>query len=267
MPRARSILRTSVAVLLVLLILQGLHWLGWLRPVESGVTFVLEPVARGARSVMTRIGSGLKLVGSITELDRENSRLASELERTQAELAQLREDQAELESLRKRLEAPLPDEFKTLVATVIGHDAISGTKRFTINRGASNGLAVGMPVLSEGGVLVGRIDQVLAGQAEVLLLADDRSTVPSRIAESRATGITRGELGLGLRMTDIPQQDTVNQGDQVVTSGLGGDIPAGIPIGTVEAVESASNALFQVARLRPYVDVTELEYLYVLTDF
>lgn len=267
MAKRFSLARTSLAVFLVLSLLMGLHWLGWLRPVESGVTFVLEPVARGARSLVSRVGDGIHLLGRIAELDRENERLSAELERIESENAQLREGQAELDSLRERLDAPIPEEHKTLVAGVIGHDAISGTKRLTINRGSNNGLAVGMPVLSSGGILIGRVDQVLAGQAEVLLLADDRSAIPSRIAESRATGITRGELGLGLTVTDIPQQETVNEGDRVVTSGLGGDIPAGIPLGSVEAVESAANELFQTARVRPFVDVTTLEYVYVLTEF
>jgi len=262
-----KLLRSGIALVLVFIILLGFHLLGWLRPIESGVSFVLEPIARGARSLVTRVGGGIHLLGRISELDSENQKLASDLEKVQAENAKLRESEAELGALRERLDAPVPPEVITKTAHVIGHDAISGTKRLTLNRGSSDGIAEGQPVLSSGGTLVGVVTSVLAGQCEVLLLADDASSIPSRISDSRATGILRGELGLGLKMTDIPQQDTVNEGDRVVTSGLGGDIPAGVPIGTVETVEAAANALFQVARVRPLVDITTLEHLFIVTDF
>jgi rod shape-determining protein MreC len=267
MVRRGTLLRTTLAAFLVAAILLALHWLGWLRPIESGLGIVAEPVVRGFRIVVQRVGTSLRLLGRIAELDQENKRLTLELEQTRTELGRLHENDTELQELRERLDAPQPEEFELRIAAVIGHDAVSGTKTLTINRGSSDGLKDGMAVISSGGVLIGRVQNTLAGQAEILLLADDRSAVPSRLAESRTTGITRGELGLGLKMTDIPQQDTVNVGDQVVTSGLGGDIPKGIAIGSVEAVETAANALFQVARVRPFIDVTRLEYVNVIISF
>lgn len=267
MARQRSLLKTGIAAALVASILVALHLLGWLRPIESGVGFVLEPFARGARIVAQRVGNGLSLLGRIAELDQENQQLTRDIGLARAEITKLKDGLVELDALRKRLEAPLPPEIKTVVAGVIGHDAISGTKTMTINRGSRDGIKKGVAVLDSGGVMVGRVQEVLAGQAEVLLLADDRSALPTLLAESRGTGITRGELGLGLKMTDIPQQETVNVGDTVETSGLGGDIPKGLAIGSVEAVETAANALFQVARIRPFADVTRLEFVHVVTSF
>ena len=262
-----KLFRSTTAVILIFLILVGLHFLGWLRPVESGLSFVLEPVARGARSLVTRVGNGIRLIGQVSELDSENQRLTEDLLSAEVEIAQLRESQAELAALQEQLNAPLAPEIETVTARVIGHDAISGTKRLIISLGGRDDLSVGMSVLSPDGIFLGSVEEVQAGQAEILLIADDRSAVPARVSESRATGILRGELGLGVTMTDIPQQDTVNEGDQVVTSGLGGSMPAGLPIGSVEMIESAANALFQEARVRPYVDVTSLEYVQVITSF
>jgi rod shape-determining protein MreC len=264
MQRRGSLLRTAIAVVLVALIVLALYWLGWLRPIFSAVTWVLEPVARGGRVVVQRVGNSINLLGRIADLDQENKRVSEELQKVQTENARLKDQQQELEDLRERLDAPLAPELETFVAGVIGHDAISGTKSITINRGERDGVVVGAAVLSSGGVLVGRVEQVLASQAQVTLLTDDRSAIPSRISESRATGITRGELGLGLKMTDIPQQETVNVGDTVVTSGLGDELPKGLVIGRVETVETAANALFQVARVRPVVEVTRLEFVHIV---
>jgi len=267
MLRRGSLLRTLAVVSLVVLILMALHFLGWLRPIESGVTYVFEPVVRGVHSVGQRIGNAFSLIGGIANLDDENKSLAKQLAVSQAEVARLKDQQAELADLRERLNAPLDQEIKTEVAAVIGHDAITGTKRLIINRGSRDGLQENMAVLSSGGVLIGRINKVLAGQAEILLLTDDRSAIPSRIAESRATGITHGELGLGLKMTDIPQQDTVNPGDLVVSSGLGAEMPKGLVIGSVESIDSTANALFQVAHVRPLSEINQLEFVHVVTRF
>lgn len=267
MPKPQNIFRAGIAAVLVVLIIMAIHWLGWLAPIESGIGYAFSPVVRGIKTVSGRLGNGLHLIGSISELDEENQRLQHDLESAQAEIATLQENQTELEDLRERLDAPLPVDYQTVVATIVGHDAITGTKTLTINRGSRSGIQEGMSVLSSSGILVGRVISALDGQSQVLLLSDDRSAVPSRIAQSRATGILRGELGLGMIMTEIPQQDTVNEGDQVVTSGLGGDMPDGIAIGSVEAVETADNALFQIARVRSFVDINRLETVHVLTEF
>jgi len=267
MPRRRSILTSSIAVGLVVAIIFALNLLGWLRPIVSAVTFVTEPVVRGVRVVAEKTGSALSLLGRISDLERNNQELAAALETAETDIARLREDETELHDLRTRLDAPLPPNVETLSAGVIGHDSITGTKRLTINRGASDGIIEGAAVLSATGIIIGHVDALLGGQAEVLLLADDRSKLPCRIAESRATGIARGQLGLGITMTDIPQSETVNVGDQVVTSGLDDSVPSGIPIGLIEAIEASPNALFQEAQIRPYVEVTSLEFVHIVTRF
>lgn len=267
MPRKISLVRTTIAVFLVIIIVIALHWLGWLKPIESGLGYVIEPMAKGARFVSNKIGNSISLLGRISELESENFELAKKLEKVQAENGKLKDDKAELAALRESLNISLPKEIKTTAAKVIGHDSISGTKTMIIDKGTKDGLKEGMAVISNTGILIGRIKALYAGQAEVLLLADDRSAIPSRISESRSTGITRGELGLGLKMTDIPQQDTINVDDQVVTSGLGGDLPAGLSIGSIEAVESSANALFQIARIRPYAEVSKIEIVFIINEF
>ncbi len=267
MPKARTLFQSSVAVFLVVIILLAFHWLGWLRPVETAVSFVFQPIVRGMRVVSTRIGNAVSIIGNIGELAEENRKLVLELEQSKSQVAQLSEVQAEVEDLRARLSADLPSEVKTIMAGVIGHDGISATKRLVINKGDSDGIKEGSAVLSAGGSFIGRIEKVSAIQSEIMLITDDRSVVPARIGESRATGLLKGELGLGLKMTDIPQQDAVKVGDLVVTSGLSGQLPKGLVIGSIEAIEDQANALFQVARLRPLVNVTSLEFVHVVTDF
>lgn len=267
MVRRGTLLRTTIAVFAITFILIIMHWLGWLRPIESGITFVVQPIGRGLRTVSMRIGNSLRLLGQISSLDQENKRLNDQLIEAQAQIAKLQDGQAELKDLRARQNAKLPSEIKTIAAGVVGHDAISGTKRLTINRGEHDGIKKGQAVLSNDGALIGKINQVYRSTAEVVLITDDISAIPSLISQSRATGITHGELGLGLKITDIPQKETINVGDLVESSGLGGEIPKGLIIGSIESIETAANELFQSAHVRPYVDVTRLEFVHIVIEF
>lgn len=249
------------------LILLALHWLGWLKPVESGVTYILRPIVGGMHVVNTKVGTGFKLIGGIGRLAQENKELTTKLEKAEGQIALLNEMRSEIDSLRKRLKAPLPAQMQTTMAGVIGHDGVVAAKSLVIDAGAAAGIAQGDAVLSPAGSFIGRVSSVSGNSSEVMLVTDDHSVVPARVAESRASGLLKGELGLGLKITDIPQQDTIKEGDLAVTSGLSGDLPRGLAIGVIETIRDEDNALFQVARLRPVVDVVSLEFVYVVTDF
>jgi rod shape-determining protein MreC len=80
------------------------------------------------------------------------------------------------------------------------------------------------------------------------------------------TGIVTGNLGAGLRVRYLPLLADVVVGDEVVTSGMGGVLPKGIPVGRVTAVERKSGALFQEAVLQPKVDLGRLEEVLILMD-
>jgi len=83
---------------------------------------------------------------------------------------------------------------------------------------------------------------------------------------TRVTGIVVGNLGAGLRVRYLPLLADVVVGDEVVTSGMGGIFPKGIPVGRVTAVERTSGALFQEAVLQPKVDLGRLEEVVVLMN-
>ncbi len=267
MAKVRTLFQSSIFLLLTIFILLAMHWLGWLRPVESVFVFISKPIVGGLHVINTKLGSGIELMGGISKLARDNGKLAAELEKAQGEIAQLSEIKSEVDSLRERLAAPLPRQMQTTMASVIGHDGIVAAKNLIINSGKEAGIEVGDAALSPEGSLIGRVSRVSKGSSEIMLITDDHSIVAARVAQSRVTGLLKGELGLGLKMTDIPQQDTVNEGDLVVTSGLAGDLPKGLAIGSIEAVQDEDNALFQVARLRPLASVVSLEFVHVVTSF
>jgi rod shape-determining protein MreC len=137
----------------------------------------------------------------------------------------------------------------------------------TINVGTLQGVEIGMPAVSGGAVLVGRIAQVGPRTAKVELLTDPDSSVAALLQTSRVTGLVVGQPDGTLRMEYIPQEENIDVGDIVLTSGLGGVMPKGLVIGQVTEVQKLDYALFQTAIVRPAIDFSRLELLLVITAF
>jgi len=150
---------------------------------------------------------------------------------------------------------------------VIGRDPSPYFGTLVISAGADRGLKPNMPVISAGSALVGRVLQVSPRTAKVQLLGDVSSAVNAVIQSTRATGLVRGQPDGSIVMDFIPQEEKVKKDDIVLTSGLGGDLPRALVIGTVTEVTKRDIDLFQSAALRPAVDLNRLEVLLVITNF
>lgn len=196
-----------------------------------------------------------------------NAELEEALARSQAELVELREiasDAARLSELLDYVSAS--DSQETLTAEVIGYDQNNLIRTIIINKGARDGVALGMPVVTKQG-LVGRIIDVTALASRVLLITDPSSSISARLQTSRAQGTVQGRLTGNLRMGLIPLEASVEVGDVVLTSGLGGNFPPDIVIGQVTSVRQFEFELNQEAEVRSLVSFDTLEFVLVITNF
>lgn len=224
-----------------------------------------------AQSVINRFiqgGTGsLEDLTTMQELRDRNQSLEAALTQFQSEIVSLREiaqDYERLSGLLNYTSSREGEEF--LAADVIGRD-ISGFRRVIyINRGARDGITEGMPVVTELG-LVGRVTQVSATAAEVLLVTDPVSAVSARLQQSRDEGIVLGQLTGNLRMTFIDLDAELLVGDTVITSGLGGNFPEGIIIGQVTSIRQFEFELYQEAEVRNLNTFDRLEMVLVVTTF
>jgi rod shape-determining protein MreC len=260
------------AIVIILVLALILSWLifegtGGPNPVRDGFSHVLSPI----QFTLGRVARPLvQLLGHLHQLGRlqdENEALRLENASLKAEIIRLQEAAIENETLREQLRfrSAVP-EYRLLSAEVIGRDPNNLLRHLVIDRGAADGLERGMPVLTDAG-LVGRISQVSASSAQVLLLTDSSSSVSALVQRSRASGIVQGYIGQELIMRYIPQGETIEPGDIVLSSGLGGNFPKRLVIGQVESVENQDAAMFQEARLIPAVNLQELETVMVLLNF
>ncbi len=189
-------------------------------------------------------------------------------EALQRENEELREVQSEYQRLldlfNRAREAP---EFRRLTASVIGYDSSPIFRSIIIDKGSDDGVLVGMPVESARG-LVGQVYRTTNHSAMVILVTDNISSIPARLANSRATGIVRGGgLGGSMTMDWIDLEAQAEVGETVLTSGLGGRFPQDMVIGRVVELERQEAELFQRAVIQPAVDFDSLEMVFVITDF
>mgnify|MGYP006271289289 CR=1 FL=1 len=195
--------------------------------------------------------------------------LEEALARQQAELIDLREIASDYERITDLVDyTSASDDQEFVLADVIGQGQYGFVRSIIINKGTRNGIAVGMPVVTDLG-LVGRVFDVTANFSQVQLVTDQNSFVSGRLQDTRADGTVQGAgLSTGsLTMLHIPPSTDVQQGNLVFTSGLGGNFPPDLFIGTVVSVRNLEFELSQEATIQSQIDFATLESVLVITDF
>lgn len=155
---------------------------------------------------------------------------------------------------------------KTVWARVIGRRAAPLASRIRINQGRTHGIAVGNPVLDDAGA-VGQVIAVADWCSDVLLISSPSSAVDVVVQRTRARGLARGTGSSDhIRATDFDQLHTVQEGDVVVTSGIGANFPRGTPFGRVSRVERAADGVYTRVNIKPTSDLACVEDVLILTQ-
>lgn len=195
-------------------------------------------------------------------LKKDNDKLREEIKQHHAITANYREALATNVRLKKllKLKETLPP--PTITARIIGHDPSQWFKTFSIDHSRSDGVIKGMPVVTVEGV----VGQILDGgnkRAKVLQAIDPNSAIEVLIQNTRTQGIIKG-TGTSYRLYYVPKNNEVKPGDLLVTSGLGGVFPKGLPVGTVSSVISNRRGMFLDIEAEPIVDFSRLENVIVV---
>lgn len=195
----------------------------------------------------------------------DNFTLRQEIARLRQENVRMHETAAASTRLRDLLELKERLPYPTVSAQVVGRDPSNWYRSLVINKGAGDGLAVDMGVVTPAGI-IGRIVKAYDRFAIVLLLIDPNNAVTGLVQRTRDEGIVEGtEKGLA-RIKYLPLLSTVKVGDQVVTSGLAGGFPRGLPIGTITKIERREAELFLSAEIAPDTDFAKIEEVLVVTS-
>jgi rod shape-determining protein MreC len=199
----------------------------------------------------------------LVEVHRQNVTLQKELDRLQRENSEFRETLATHERLRGLLQFKEVTNHPVLAAQVVSRDPSGWFKSILISKGEASGVQLNMAVVNAQGV-VGRIVSISPGFAKVLLVIDQNSAVDCLIQRSRDRGMVKGVSAQVCKVDYLERTSDVAVGDLVVTSGLGGVFPKGIPIGKVEKVVEGSGEFFKDVVITPSVDFGKIEEVLVI---
>lgn len=236
---------------------------GPVHAVQGAVSNAVAPL----RFVGAAAGSAASAAGEGIENATADESTLSGLREYNAELieqyAQMEEYRQESERLRQLLDLKDTAGIDGVGARVIGRSSEAWSQTVTIDKGSADGVDSGLTVMAASGV-VGQVFETTEHTAKVRLLSDPKSGAAALVQSSRAEGIVRGSLEGLLYLENLDADATVNPGDVVVTSGLGGSYQKGLVIGTVVKVDSQQGGATRRAVVSPNDQASSLEEVLVV---
>lgn len=238
---------------------------GPIHAVRGGVMTVTSPVRMLGSAVAAPFGALGNIAQNATASSETLSELKKRNEELTAQVAELSEAQETAERLEKLVGLKSTYSLESTAARIIGSTGDAWTDSVIIDKGSASGFEVGMPVCSSGGV-IGQIIEVSANTSTVRLITDDQSGVSAMIQGSRAQGVLQGQADGTLRLEYVVSDAEVATGDIVITSGIGGTFPKGLPLGTVASIDRAPNAVYYTIVVRAASSAESNEEVLVITS-
>lgn len=258
--RKKNPILIFLAVFILLIIF---YCLGALKPGENFVITLSKPIAEkfyrwgkifnhsssdqnSPEQLLTRIDELTKEVAALTVISANQKELVEENKK-----------------LRSQLNFSEANNYRMVAAEVTARESLlEGVEEgqdLVINKGSRDGITVGQGVVSEEGLIIGKIIEVKDTIAKACLTTSSGCRLAATIQnESRTQGLTDGDLGLTIRMDYIPQLEKLTLGDTIITSGLGDKIPRGLVIGKISEIRNESNEVWQEATIEPLVNLNNL---------
>lgn len=229
---------------------------GPIHGVRSVVTTITSPVRYAGSVIASPFNALGNIVANLTASQETLSDLKAENEKLTAQVAELSEAEETATRLEGLLGLQSTYNLKSTAARIIGESSDAWSRTVTINKGSLDGFAINMPVCNSAGV-IGQIIEVSANTSTVRLITDENSGVSAMVQSTRAQGILQGQPDGTLRLEYVTVDADVKEGDIIVTSGIGGVYPKGLPLGTVSTVVREDNATYYTINVSPASSSTE----------
>jgi rod shape-determining protein MreC len=258
-----------VILIFVLLFLMFSHQgkSGRWNPIERAAVEITAPFQKFFSNAVNATSNMWLKYFDLIDTYKQNLRLKDEIYSLKAENFLYKERLATYQRKDKLLQLAETSDKKMIAAQVVGWDPSGLFKAVIIDKGRSSGLTINMPVINADGV-VGRLVSVSSNYSKVLLLIDQNSAVDCITQRSRDSGIVKGLSAKTIvyepSMDYVAKTSDIIVGDAVVTSGIGGIFPKGVPVGEVTDVKAPTDELFMAVKIKPSVDFSKLEEILVI---
>lgn len=240
------------------------HWQHRFDAARFYLNSLVTPVQYLADGPSRLLRWGSEELTSRSHLKEENAALKEQLLETSERLQHLAFLEQENNQLRSLLGSQPRTDARKLVAEVMTVDSDPFSLQIMINRGRSDGVYEGQPVLDAQG-LIGQVVSVGPRSARVLLITDATHAVPVRVARNGIRAIAAGTGQLDeLSLSHVPHRSDIKVGDLLLSSGLGGRFPEGYPVAKVTSVFSDEGKPFARVLAQPLAQLDRIRYLLLI---
>ncbi len=264
---------SGTVLVVVLLILSVALGLVYVREDTSGPLHRIQSIAGMVAAPLQFVGAGVAYaadaasdaVEDATVSDSTYTALQEENAQLRAQLVEMEELRQENERLTSLLEIQEQYDLEGITGRVIGTSSDSYSREVTVSVGSASGVEIGQAVMGASG-LVGQVIEVSPLTCRVRLLDDPQSGVSVYLQSSRAEGILSGSVDGLLYLEYVDDSYQVEVGDVVVTSGIGGNYPAGIAVGSVSNIISSSGTASRTIVVSPFAELDTMEEVTIVSS-
>lgn len=229
---------------------------------RNAMAVVAYPLQRAAMSPVDLFNGIAGFFASQSSLQRENDALRSKVLKASRDTLTLEALQSENAQMRRLLEAREKMPGKTHFAEILysGRDPFS--RKVVIDKGSLQTISAGQPVMDETGV-IGQVTRVFPMMAEVTLITDKEQATPVQVVRNGLRGVAYGD-GATLDLRFMAANADIQNGDMLVTSGIDGIYPAGLPVARVSRVERDAAYAFARIQCEPAAGASQHRQVLVL---
>jgi rod shape-determining protein MreC len=249
---------------LALLVLDArFHYAEGLRSIVALAVYPLQALATLPAALGERMAG---YFASQAQLREENAELRARILDTSQAAQRYEAAQAEAGQLRRLIGAADRLPVKSMPAEILYNGRDPYSRKVVIDKGSRSGVRAGSPVVDEAGV-IGQVTRAHALSAEVTLLTDKDQAIPVQLVRNglRAVAFGAGASGM-LELRFMASNAEIQNGDRLVTSGIDGTYPPGIPVGTVARVERDAAYAFARIVCQPAAGVESGRYVLVIEN-
>lgn len=271
--RHNGILILIIAVLLAAITAVASYALkGTANPLSNALGVVTTPIRNGVSSFVGWAEGVYNYSFHYDELQAENERLRSELARLQESARDAEAAVKENERLRELL--GLREQRRELTfesATITSRSTSNWASTMTLSKGSDQGVAAGDCVVDAAGNLVGIIETAGSNWSTMITVVDATLEMGALLSRTESIAILEGDFTLmaqgRLKLTYLPESTELLTGDLVLTSGLGGNYPSDLVVGSIESIHTDASGMSRYAVIAPSADLDSLVQVFIIKEF
>ena len=231
---------------------------------------LLTPFQKAAQMIGGGASDLLDKYARIDQILAENERLQQENRELRDQLVDYDQLTAENKAFRDLLNIQEDDpQYSYASAFVISRDPLDQFGGFTIDQGSLHGVEKGDVVVSDKGYLVGRVLEADLSSSKVMTILQPGSYVACLVSRTRDSGNLNGSAQWAAEgkcvLENLPRDTLAMVGDEIITTGLGGEFPANIRVGTVAELVPEESGVSTIAVIQPGAEVNKLTHVFVIT--